>query len=165
MSILKFYSFKGKKLEKEVSKQYYYNSFIKLKNIYHPPSNLVWNKLKEFLIDKFLQKRWELTNQYTILHKKKLEKVNFGGTKYLPIYDYSFHIIFENENDWILTFFYTPDNYNRENKIYHNLEDIEIAINSLAKRKWKFELIIQKWKPINKFTNNTNYQLVQALAA
>ena len=145
--------------------KYYYNPFIKLKDTYCLPNNLNWKELKDFLIEKFIQERWEIMNQYTILHKKNLNKVSLWNTEYLPIYDYSFHVIFENENDGILTFFYTSDNYNHENRIYHNLEDIEIAINTLAKRKWKFELIIQKWKPFKKFTTNTKSQLIQALAA
>ena len=145
--------------------RYIHTSFIDLLEKYSPSPNET--QLKDFLIEKFIQERWKITNQHTISNKKWLKKVNFWNVNYLPIYDYSFHIIFKNENDGILTFFYSPDNYNQYEKVYHSFKEIEEAINDLADHKWEFQLIIQKWNKINKPSpaNNTKYKLTEILAA
>ena len=145
--------------------KYFYNAFIDLARRYKKTSTK--ENLKDFIIKNFLQERWKITNQHTISNKKWLKKANFWNVNFLPIYDYSFHIIFKNENDGILTFFYSPDNYNQYEKVYHSFKEIGEAINDLANQKWKFQLIIQKWNKINNPSpvNNTKYKLTEILAA
>ena len=139
---------------------YFYNSFYTLSLQFKKETN-EWN-LRDYLVKEFLKFRWKETKQNTISYKEHLEKADFWNVKYLPVYTYSFHVFIEDENDGIFTFFYSPYNYNHNEKIYYNLQEIEQDINSLVEWRWKFTLIIQKGKPKYK---PTNHDLIKILAA
>ena len=141
----------------------YKNPFIKLVNKYWPPPKGM--DLKEYLIEKFIADWSKITNQTFVYRKNNINSVNFWDIKNLHIYTYSFHVIFENENDAILTFFYDPSCYNADDRVYKNLWDIELHINDLASWKWPFTLIVQRWNPKYKPVNNTKFELYKILAA
>ena len=69
-------------------------------------------------------------NQQTIKVSKNITEFNIPSNYDLPIYEYTFHIIPE-ENDGIYSFFYSPNFYNTNQKVFHNLKDLQKAINRL----------------------------------
>jgi len=158
---MKFHLWDKKKEELTFKEEkHFYNSFYSLSLEFKKETN-EWN-LRDYLVKEFLKTRWKLADQNTISYEEHLEKVNFWKAKYLPVYTYSFHVFIENENDGIFTFFYSPYNYNHNEKVYYNLQEIEHDINSLVEWRGKFTLIIQKWNPRYKPTNE---DLIETLAA
>lgn len=149
-------------LKENIYEKIYVNSFIKLANKYWLPSDSA--DLKEYLIERFIEEWGRITEQVFVSRKNNMTRIDFWNVRYLPIYTYSFHVIFENENDAILTFFYDPSFYNTDHKVYKNLQDIELHINELASWKWPFTLIIQRWSSTYK-TTNTAEELYELLAA
>ena len=141
----------------ELENTYFYNSFLELARFFpnNPNSNI---SLKNYLIKKFLNFRWNKMNQQTIKVSKNITEFNLPPNYDLPIYEYTFHIIPE-ENDGIYSFFYSPNFYNTNQKVFHNLKDLQKAINHLLWLKWKSTLIIQRSKP--KPTNNPSYTPLQ----